>query len=90
MKNLSIQASLPSAEMILHRDDQVCWTGNIMRIEDIHMPKAVNFSKLQEGKCNWGAQRKHYYDQLNRQFAQKEINQLSWQQEASSVKDSWL
>ena len=52
------------------------------------MPKAVSFSKLQEGKRDRGAPGKRYKDRLKRQLAQAGINHQSWQQEASD-RDSW-
>ena len=47
-----------------------------------------DFSERQEGKCDRGAPRKRYNDQLKRQLAQVGISHQSWQQEAS-VRDSW-
>ena len=37
---------------------QLYWAGHVTRMEDVRMPKAVFFSKLQEGKRNCGAPRK--------------------------------
>ena len=62
-------ASLPSTESILLQV-QLHWAGRISRMEDTCMPKAVFFSGLQEGKCDRGAPRKCYKDQLKRQRAQ--------------------
>ena len=81
------RASLPSIESILLQV-QLHWAGHVIRMEDIHMPKAVFFSELQEGKCGHGAPRKHYKDQLKRQLAQAGISHQSQQQEASD-QDSW-
>ena len=75
------RASLPSIESTLLQV-QLCWAGHVSRKEDICMPKAVFFSKLQEGKCDIGAQRKHYKHQLKRQLAQAGLSHPSWQQEA--------
>ena len=61
------RASLPSIESILLQV-QLCWTGHVTRIEDVHMPKEVFFSKLQEGKHDRCAPRKHYGHQLKRQL----------------------
>ena len=47
-------ASLPSIESILHQV-QLRWTGQVTRMEDVGMPKAVFFSELQEGKHHHGA-----------------------------------
>ena len=41
-----------------------CWAGHITRMGYICMPKAVFFSKLQEGKCDYGAPKKPYKDRL--------------------------
>ena len=60
-----------------------CSCVGLATSQDICMPKAVFFCKLQEGKCNCGALRKRYKDQLKRQLAQVEISHQSWQQEAS-------
>ena len=57
------RASLPSLESILLQV-QVRWAGHATRMEDEHMPKAVFFSKLREGKRDCGAPRKRYKDQL--------------------------
>ena len=81
------RASLPSTESILLQV-QLCWAGHITRMEDIRMPKAVFFSKLQEGKCNHGTPRKRYKDQLKKQLAQGGISHHSWPQQASD-QDSW-
>ena len=75
-------ASLPSIESILLQV-QLHWAGHISRKESILMPKAVFFSELQEGKCDHGAQREHYKDQLKRQLTLAGISHQSWQQEAS-------
>ena len=42
------RASLPSIEFILLKV-QLRWAGHVIRMEDFRMPKAVFFSKLQEG-----------------------------------------
>ena len=42
------RASLPSIESILLKV-QLRWAGHVIRMEDFRMPKAVFFSKLQEG-----------------------------------------
>ena len=59
------RASLPSIESILLQM-HLRWAGHVTRMEDVHMPKAVFFSELQEGKCDRSARRKHYKDQLKR------------------------
>ena len=61
----------------------LCWDGHVTRMEDIRMPKAVFFGELQKGKCDHGAPRKRYKDQLKRQLAQVGISHQSWQQEDS-------
>ena len=58
------------------------------QMEDIHMPKAVFFSELQEEKRNRGAPRKCYKDHLKRQLAQAGISHQSWEQDASD-QDIW-
>ena len=80
-------ASLPSMQSILLQV-QLCWAGHVARREDVHMPKAVVFSELQEGKRDHGAPRKLYKDQLKRQLVQVGISHQSWQQEASD-QDRW-
>ena len=50
------RASLPSIESIL-LEVQLCQAGQVTRMEDVCMPKAVFFSELQEGKRNCGAPR---------------------------------
>ena len=62
---------------------QLRWAGHVTRMEDVRMPKAVFFNKLQEGKRDRGAPRKHYKDQLKRPRARAGIGHQSWQQEAS-------
>ena len=42
------RAGLPSIESILLKV-QLRWAGHVIRMEDFRMPKAVFFSKLQEG-----------------------------------------
>ena len=56
------KASLPSMESILLQV-QLRWAGHVTRMEDVHMPKAVFFSKLQEGKHDRSPPRKCYKDQ---------------------------
>ena len=87
-KEVLKRASLPSIESILHQV-QLHWAGHVTRMEDVRMPKAVFFSEFWEGKCNHGARRKRYKDQLKRQLAQAGISHQLWQQEASDW-DSWL
>ena len=70
------------------REVQLRWAGDVTRVEDVRMSKAVFFSELQEGKRDRGAPRKRYKDQLKRQLAQAGISHQSWQQEASN-RDSW-
>ena len=81
------KTSLLSIESILLQV-QLCWAGQVTRMEDVCMPRAVFFSELQEGKRDRRAPRKRYKDQLKRQLAQVGISHLSWQQEASD-RDSW-
>ena len=81
------RASLPSLESILLQV-QLGWAGHVTRMANIHMPKAVFFSKLQEGKRDRGAPRKHHKDQLKRQLAQAGISHQSQQQETAD-QDSW-
>ena len=81
-EEVSKRASLPGIESILLQV-QLRLAGQVTRMEDVHMPKAVFFSKLIEGKRDLGAPRKHYKDQLKRQLAQAGISHQSWQQEAS-------
>ena len=57
------RASLPSLESILLQV-QLRWAGHVTRMEDVHTPKAVFFSKLREGKRDRGAPTKRYKDQL--------------------------
>ena len=68
--------SLPSIESILLQM-QLRWASHVTRMGDIHMPKAVFFSELREGKRDHGAQRKRYKDQLKRQLAQAAISHQS-------------
>ena len=75
-KEVLKKASLPSIEFTFLQV-QLCWAGHITRMEYLHMPKAVFFSELQEGKCDHGASRKHYEDKLKRQLAQAEISHQS-------------
>ena len=70
------------------REVQLRWAGDVTRVEDVRMSKAVFFSELQEGKRNRGAPRKRYKDQLKRQLAQAGISHQSWQQETSD-RDGW-
>ena len=79
--------SPPSIESILLQV-QMRWAGHVTRMEDVRMPKADFFSKLQEGKRDRRAPRKRYKDQLKRELAQAGINRQSWQQETSH-RDSW-
>ena len=81
------RANLPSTEFILFQV-QLRWAGNVKRMKDTCMLKAVFFSELQEGKRDRNAPRKRYKDQLKRQFAQAEISHESRQQEALD-RDSW-
>ena len=71
--------SLPRIESIL-LPVQLHWDGHVIRMEDVRMPKAVFVSEFQEGKCDCGAPRKRYKDQLKRQLAQAGISHQTWQQ----------
>ena len=51
------RASLPGIESIMLQV-QLCWAGHVKRMEDVCMPKAVFFSKPQEGKHDHGNPRK--------------------------------
>ena len=82
-----MRASLPSIESFLLQV-QSHWAGHVTRMEEIFMPKAIFFSELQEGKCDRGAPRKCYKDQLKRQFVQAGISRQTWQQKASD-QNSW-
>ena len=77
------RASLLSIESILLQV-QVRLTGHVTRMEDVHMPKAVFFSELQEGKRDRGAPRKRYKEQLT--LAQAGINQS----ESCSVNQNYI
>ena len=59
------RASLPSIESILLQV-QLRWAGHVTRMEGVRMPNAVFFSELQKGKCDRGAPRKRYKDQMKR------------------------
>ncbi len=48
------------------------------------MPKAVVFDELSTGKCDQGAPKKCYKDQLKRELAMAGVPHHSWQQAASS------
>ena len=65
------RASLPSIESILLQV-QLHWAGHVTRMEDIRVPKAVFFSKLQEVKRNRGAPRKHYKDRCRDSLHRRE------------------
>ena len=81
------RTSLPSTESILLHL-QLRGADHVTRMEDVHMPKPVFFSELQEGKRYHGAPRKRYKDQLKKQLEQAATSHQSWQQEASD-RDSW-
>ena len=51
------RASLPGIESILLQV-QLRWAGHVTKMENGHLPKAVFFSELQEGKRDRGAPRK--------------------------------
>ena len=71
------KASLPSMKPILLQV-QLRWAVHVARMEDIHMPKALFFSELQQGgKRDRGAPRKRYKNQLKKQLAQAGINRRS-------------
>ena len=86
-KEVLKRASLPSIVSILFQV-QLRWAGHVSRMEYVRMPKAVFFSKLEEGKCDHGAPRKCYKDRPKTQLAQAGISYQSWQQEALD-RDSW-
>ena len=56
------RASLPRIESVLLQV-QLRWAGNVTRMEDVRMPKAVFVSELQEGKRGHGPPGKPYKDQ---------------------------
>ena len=56
------------AKMSVLLQVQLRWAGNVTWMEHICMPKAVFFSKLQEGKRDRSAPRKRYKDQRKRQL----------------------
>ena len=74
------RASLPSTEPILLQV-QSFWDGYVTIMEYIRISKTVFFRELHERKCNPGAHKKSYKDQLKRRLAQIGINYQSWQQE---------
>ena len=86
-KEVLKRASLPSIESSLLQL-KLRWAGHVTRMEDVHVPKAVFFSELQEGKRDRGAPREWRKDQVKKQLAQAGISRQSWQQEASDG-DSW-
>ena len=51
----------------------------ITSMKGIQMPKAVSLSVHQEQKCNCGAPKLHYKDQLKGQLTQAEIDHQSLQ-----------
>ena len=59
----SLTKTAESIESILLQV-QLRWAGQMTRMEDIRMSKAVFFSQLQEGKRDDGAPRKRYKDRL--------------------------
>ena len=63
------RASLPITDSTLPQV-QLHWAGHVARMDDIHMPEAVFFGELQEGKRDLGDPRKRYKGQLKRQLAQ--------------------
>ena len=58
-KEVFKRASLPSIESILLQV-RLCWADHVTRTENVRMPKAVFFSKLQEGERDLNASRKRY------------------------------
>ena len=84
------RVSLPTIESIesILLQVQLRWAVHVTRMEDIHGPKAVFFSELQEEKRDVGAPRKCYKDLMKRQPAQAGIKHQLWQQKPSD-RDSW-
>ena len=78
MSNVEVlkRASLPTIESILLQV-QLHWAGHITRMEDVCMPRAIFFSKLQKGMHDRGAPRTRYKDLLKRELAQAGISHES-------------
>ena len=56
-------ASLPSIYTTLMQS-QLHWAGHVVCMPDHWLPKRLFYGKLQQGKCFWGGQKKHYKDTL--------------------------
>ncbi|KAJ1119834.1 hypothetical protein NDU88_008019 [Pleurodeles waltl] len=76
--NVLSQAGLPSIYTLL-RIAQDRWTGHLVRMPDIRLPKKLFYGVLAEGKCTQGGQKKHFKDTLKVSLKRFGINLDSWE-----------
>ena len=59
---------------------QLRWTGHVIRMPDVRLPKKVFYGELQEGKRSQGGQKKRYKDTLKTSRKDFDIPIGSWEQ----------
>ena len=81
------RANLPSLEAMLLLK-QLRWARHVSRMENSRMPKAVFYGELCQDKCDTGAPRKRFKDQLKRQFSSAGIPGKEWENMATD-REHW-
>lgn len=67
---------------------QLQWTGHVIRMPDIHLPKQVFYSELSTGKRAPGGQKKHCKDNIKTNLKKIHINSSNWEGIASQ-RSAW-
>ena len=77
------ESGIPSMEAFII-NNQLCWAGHVLRMEDSRLPKQIMFAVLSNGKRKHNGQRKCFKDNLKHSIKQCYINPDSWETCAQS------
>ena len=67
---------------------QLRWAGNVQRMANNRLPKAVFYSELRQGKMSHGGQKLQFKDVLNRHMKKTGVSHDTWKLEAA-LKAKW-
>ena len=62
---------------------QLRWAGNVQRMANNRLPKAVFYSELRQGKMSHGEQKLQFKDVLKRHMKKTGISHDTWKLEAA-------